>query len=318
MLTRRHIRVKVLQSVYAFLHQLKTNENPDLQKQEKFLNYSMEQMYELYLLMLQLMVEVQTYAEEYLQKSQKKHLATASEKKPNRKFVENRVLKQLAANLSFNEAIDKRKIQNWKEDNEYVHLLFKELRNAELYKSYLNSQESSYQEDKEFIIAVFKEIIAPNEKLYDYFEDHRLTWLDDFPIVNTAIVKLLKHISPKKAAHKMLLPLYKNEDDKDFAIQLFRKTVLHNDALEVEVSDNSPNWDKERIAELDFIMIKMGLVEFMHFPSIPVKVTINEYLEIAKEYSTPKSSIFINGLLDKKAKEYKTENKLNKIGRGLM
>lgn len=321
MLTRRHIRVKVLQSVYAFLNQLKatkTTENPDIQKQEKFLNYSMEQMYELYLLLLQLMVEIQLYADGYIKKSQNKHLATESDKKPNRKFVENKVLKQIASNTAFKNALEKYKLQNWEIDNEYVHLLFKELRSSDLYTSYLNSKDSSYQEDKSFLIRFYKEILAPNEKLYDYLEDKRLTWLDDFPIVNTAIVKMLQHISPKTENHKMLLSLYKNDDDKDFAVQLFRKTILNNETLETEISDNSPNWDKERIAELDFIMIKMGLMEFMHFPSIPVKVTINEYLEIAKEYSTPKSSIFINGLLDKKAKEYKTENKLNKVGRGLL
>lgn len=310
-----------MQSVYAFLNQLKatkTTENPDIQKQEKFLNYSMEQMYELYLLLLQLMVEIQLYADGYIKKSQNKHLATESDKKPNRKFVENKVLKQIASNTAFKNALEKYKLQNWEIDNEYVHLLFKELRSSDLYTSYLNSKDSSYQEDKSFLIRFYKEILAPNEKLYDYLEDKRLTWLDDFPIVNTAIVKMLQHISPKTENHKMLLSLYKNDDDKDFAVQLFRKTILNNETLETEISDNSPNWDKERIAELDFIMIKMGLMEFMHFPSIPVKVTINEYLEIAKEYSTPKSSIFINGLLDKKAKEYKTENKLNKVGRGLL
>lgn len=313
MLTRRHIRVKVLQSVYAFYHQ----ENADLQKQEKFLIYSMEQMHDLYLLLLQMMVEVQQHAETFMIKSQQKHLATESDKKPNRKFVDNRVLKQLASNSIFSETIAQRKLFNWKEDNEYVQVLFKALRESSLYEEYMSTETSSYREDKNFVLDFFKEIVAPNEKLYDYLEDHRLTWLDDFPIVNTAIVKMLQQLNPDDKEKKMLLALYKNEDDKEFAIQLLRKTILNNETLEAEISGQTPNWDRERIAELDMIMIKMGLTEFLHFPSIPTKVTINEYLEIAKEYSTPKSSIFINGLLDKKAKEYAAESKLNKIGRGL-
>ncbi|HZH69824.1 MAG TPA: transcription antitermination factor NusB [Flavobacteriaceae bacterium] len=313
MLTRRHIRVKVLQSIYAYQNEHEAN----LQKQEKFLIYSMEQMHDLFLLMLDIMVQVQNHAESFMLKSQKKFLATETDKKPNRKFVENRVLKQISDNKVLGDLKEQRNLTNWSEDNEYVHLLFKTLRESEMYHNYLSSQENSYQEDKAFVISFFKEIVAPNEKLYDYLEDKKLTWLDDFPIVNTAIVKSLEVLTPSLEDRKFIKKLYKNEDDKEFAIQLFRKTVLNNEKLEEEISGKTPNWDRERIAELDLIMIKMGLIEFMHFPSIPVKVTINEYLEIAKEYSTPKSSIFINGILDKKVKDYTTTNKLNKIGRGL-
>jgi len=313
MLTRRHIRVKVLQAIYAYQNEHEAN----LQKQEKFLIYSMEQMHDLFLLMLDIMVHVQNHAESFMLKSQKKFLATETDKKPIRKFVDNRVLKQIADNKILEELKENRKLNNWEEDNEYVQLLFKALRESELYQNYLTSKENSYTEDKAFVIAFYKEIVAPNEKLYDYLEDKKLTWLDDFPIVNTAVVKTLESMSPTHKDTKLIKKLYKNEDDKEFAIQLFRKNVLHDESLEEEISGKTPNWDRERIAELDLIMIKMGLIEFIHFPSIPVKVTINEYLEIAKEYSTPKSSIFINGILDKKVKDYSAANKLNKIGRGL-
>lgn len=313
MLTRRHIRVKVIQAIYAYQNEQDAN----LQKQEKFLIYSMEQMHDLFLLMLDIMVHVQNHAETFMLKSQKKFLATETDKKPIRKFVDNRVLKQIADNKILEELKKNRKLNNWEEDNEYVQLLFKALRESQLYQNYLASKENSYTEDKAFVIAFYKEIVAPNEKLYEYLEDKKLTWLDDFPIVNTAVVKALESIAPTHNDTKLIKKLYKNEDDKEFAIQLFRKTVLHNESLEEEISGKTPNWDRERIAELDLIMIKMGLIEFVHFPSIPVKVTINEYLEIAKEYSTPKSSIFINGILDKKVKDYSIANKLNKIGRGL-
>jgi len=159
--------------------------------------------------------------------------------------------------------------------------------------------------------------VAPNEKLYDYLEDKRLTWLDDFPIVNTALVKVLSKVSGKNVKTVLLPELYKNDEDRDFAVTLFRKTILNEEKLSKEIDGKTPNWDTERIAELDMIILKMGITEFLNFPSIPVRATINEYLEIAKEYSTPKSSLFINGILDKIVKEFTEARKLNKIGRGL-
>ena len=172
-------------------------------------------------------------------------------------------------------------------------------------------------EDKDLVIKIFKEIIAPNDKLYEYLEDKRLTWLDDFPLVNTLILKMLQKISDKNI-HSILIPeVYKNKEDRDYAIQLFQKVILNDDELSKEIDGKTPNWDKERIADLDMIILKMGISEFVHFESIPVKATINEYLEVSKEYSTPKSSIFINGILDKIVKDLKEAGKLNKIGRGL-
>ncbi|NCT17203.1 MAG: antitermination protein NusB [Flavobacteriaceae bacterium CG_4_8_14_3_um_filter_34_10] len=313
MLTRRHIRVKVLQSLYAYQNQ----NNANLEKQEKFLVYSMEQMHDLYLLLLHLLTAIHTQAEGYMEKSKLKHLATSLEKSPNRNFIDNKILALLAENNPLNIQLKNKKITNWELDNEYPQILFKEIRQSELYADYLKLIHPTFQQDKAFIITLYSEIIAPNEKLYSYLEDHRLTWIDDFPIVNTAIVKMLNQLKPITKEDKLVPKLYKNDEDKDFAIALFNKTVLQDTNLLAEIEGKTPNWDKERIAELDLILIKMGITEFLYFPSIPVKVTINEYLEIAKEYSTPKSSLFINGILDKLVKEYMENNKLNKIGRGL-
>lgn len=314
MLTRRHIRVKVLQSIYAF----QQSSDADIAKQEKFLIYSMEQMHDLYLLLLHLMINVRQHAEQFIEKSQKKHLATQEDLQPNMKFVNNVLLSALANNTKLENLINQRKLNNWKEDNEYVSIIFNALRSTDLYKNYLATTESTFAEDKNFIIDFFKQIIAPNDKLYDYLEDKRLTWLDDYPLVNTSIVKMLKGLTPKTIDKDIVLNLYKNEEDSGFASQLFKKVVLHEESLSKEIVGRTPNWDQDRIASLDLIIIKMGIIEFQHFPSIPIKVTINEYLEIAKEYSTPKSSMFINGILDKLVKDYKTNNKLNKIGRGLI
>ncbi len=313
MLTRRHIRVKVLQSLYAFYQ----NEEQDLSKQEKFLHYSIAQMQDLHALLLQLMVEMRGHADNFLMKSQQKYLATDLEKNPSRAFINNKVLDLLARNEGLIAYLHNKKLNYWKVDDEYVTLLFNELREKDWYHEYLGQKEHSFKEDQDFIAKLYKEIIAPNEKLYEYLEDKRLTWLDDYPLVNTAIMKMLTKVSEKNSSVIFNDGIYKNEEDREFSTDLLRKVILNDDKLSAVIDGKTPNWDQERIAEIDMIVLKMGIAEFMYFPSIPVKVTINEYLEICKEYSTPKSSMFINGILDKLVKDITAEDKLNKIGRGL-
>ncbi|HEY9184404.1 MAG TPA: transcription antitermination factor NusB [Salegentibacter sp.] len=314
MLTRRHIRVKVMQSLYAF----NQSQNDNLATEEKFLLKSMEEMYDLFLLQLSLITEIRQNAETFLEKSQLKHLATIEDKDPNRKFLNNRVFALLNNHEALQETLEDRKINHWKMDDEYAAIIWNELRQSEMYERYMETRESSFKEDKDFIVRVFKDIIVPNEKLYEYLEDKKLTWLDDLPLVNTAILKLLQKLKDQPGNSFNLPKLFKSEDDKEFARELFRKTYLNDEMLADEMLGKTPNWDKDRIAEIDMLLIKMAICEFLKFPSIPVKVTINEYLELAKEYSTPKSSIFINGVLDKLSKEYAENGKLNKIGRGLM
>ena len=177
--------------------------------------------------------------------------------------------------------------------------------------------ERSFQADKQLLIDLYMEVIAPNEELFDFLSDREITWDDDFPIINTLIVKILKGLSEGGVAD-FLPPLFKDKSDKDFAIELLRKAVLNDEAFHKYLVEKTPKWDADRIAELDAIMIKMGIAEFLKFPSIPVKVTLNEYVEIAKEYSTPKSSVFVNGILDTLSKDFQQEGKLKKIGRGLL
>lgn len=314
MLTRRHIRVKVMQSLYSF-HQ---SQNKNFQVEEKFLQKSMQEMYDLFLLQLKLIIEIKSYSERYLEKSQKKHLATSEDKDPNMKFVNNQVIRILENNNQLEDLLEKRKITHWNRDGEYVAILWEEIRKSDAFEEYMSTRTSSFKEDKEFIIKLLRDFIAPNEKLYDYLEDSKLTWLDDLPLVNTAILKYLNKLKESAAQEAKLPKLFKSDEDEEFAIELLRKVHIKDEDLSDEMQGKTPNWDKERIAEIDTILIKMAICEFLHFSSIPVKVTINEYLEIAKEYSTPKSSIFINGVLDKLSKEYQEEKRLNKFGRGLM
>ncbi|RKR12318.1 NusB antitermination factor [Maribacter vaceletii] len=315
MLTRRHIRVKVMQSIYALIQ----SKDDSLEKQKKFLDVSIENMYSLYLLLLSLLIEVHQMADNQLKLSSKKYIASTGDDLPfKEKFVANKLLLQLVNNEQLKEELEIRKLDNWYLNEEYVKLIYKSILESDRYLKYMHTKDISYDKDKELIIDLFKEIIAPNEKIYDYFEDDKLTWVDDIPIVNTYLLKHLKKVKENSRDAFFLPSLIKDEEDMQYAQKLLSKTLLTNSELEKEIEGKTPNWDKDRIAGIDAILMKMAICELLNFPSIPEKVTINEYLEIAKEYSTPKSSIFINGILDKLVKEYKKEGKLNKIGRGLL
>ncbi len=312
MLNRRHIRIKVMQSIYA-MHQ---HQSDQLDKEEKFLFQSIENTQDLYLLLLSALVEIKKKEELYIDLASKKHLATKEERNPSLQFVHNKVLMALANSDALQTALEERKIKNWQQNDDIILYLIESIKASALYQNYMNKK-SGFEEDRNFIADLYAEVIAPSDKLYDYLEDHKLTWLDDLPGINTLILKQIKQL--KSETDPILIPkVYKDEDDKEFVKNLFRKTVLNEVELSKEYIDKTPNWDVERIAEIDTIILKMAICELLKFPSIPTKVTINEYLEIAKEYSTPKSSIFINGILDNLVKEFEKDKRLTKSGRGLL
>lgn len=312
MINRRHIRVKVMQSVYAMLQ----SKNDDIIREEKFLKHSILKMFDLYVLNLQLLVEVQKLAAKRIALSKKKILATQDDLKPNTKFIDNKLINAIAESVSMEGYIELNNLRNWEEDTEYVKIVLDELQKSDLYKNYLSKTENSDKEDKAFVIDFFKEIIAPNEKLADYFEGTMISWVDDIPFVNTWIVKTLS--KQKLTTIFVLGNLYKDQDDEDFVSKLFKKTVLKHAEYEKDIEEKTPNWETDRIAEIDMILIKMAMTEFINFPSIPTRVTINEYIEVSKDYSTEKSSYFINGVLDKISKEFIENKRINKIGRGLL
>jgi N utilization substance protein B len=313
MLNRRHIRVKVMQSIYA-MHQ---HQSDNLDKEEKFLFQSIENTQNLYLLLLSALIEIKKKESEYIDLASKKHLATKEESNPNLKFINNKVLVLLAESEALETALEDHKINNWKMNDDIILLLIDIVKESNLFKKYMNESVSSFEADKNFIIDLYTDVIAPSDRLYEYLEDYKLTWVDDLPGINTLIVKQIKQL--KSEQDSLVIPkVYKDSDDKEFVKNLFRKTVLNETELSKEYIDKTPNWDVERIAEIDTIILKMAICELLKFPSIPTKVTINEYLEIAKEYSTPKSSIFINGILDNLVKEFDRDGKLNKAGRGLL
>jgi len=312
MINRRHIRVKVMQSVYAMIKSY----DDDVLKEEKFIKHSIKRMFDLYVLLLDLLVEVQKLAEEKQEISKKKYLATKEDLSPNRKFVENKLIKKIAESTSLTLYKEAQNLDNWSKDDEYIKIIWDLLQNSDLFSDYLNSLEDYFNSDKDFVVAFFKEIVAPNVKLAEYFEGENITWVDDIPFVNTWVVRSLSKQKPSNAFK--LGSLYKNQDDEDFVSDLFKKVILNHHSFENDIKIHTPNWETDRIADMDMILIKMGVCEFLNFPFIPTKVTINEYIEIAKDYSSEKSGYFVNGVLDKLSREFLKDKKIVKVGRGLL
>lgn len=313
MLTRRHIRAKVMQSVYA----MQQSQSQDLDKELKFLQNSANEMENLYLLLMALLTELHSLAVNQYEVAQKKYLATPADKLLHQKMKDNELLSLIATNEMLQKAIAEAQINFWNIQEEYVRMLYKRIVESDPYQAY-SKQKASFEADKKFLIEIFEEFIAPDEGLYEYIEDYNLTWMDDFPIVNTFIVREFKNLRPNPPEKYFTPSLYNNSEEKDFLVDLLKKTALNDTKLKSFVEDKLTNWDKERVAVLDLIILKMAICEFLHFPSIPVKVTINEYLELAKEYSTAKSSLFINGVLNVVHKELSEKELIKKIGRGLL
>jgi N utilization substance protein B len=310
MLNRRHIRTKVMQSIFEMQH----TKSQDLNIAYKKLNDSASNMYDLYLLQYQMFTVILQKARKLNNTSQDSFLKENKVENIHR-LVNNVCLNHIASSQELALLIEERNLTNWELDDEYASLFLKQILASDFYNDYLKV-DSSFEKDKELVLVIFKKIIAPNEKLYSYYEDTCISWVDDLPLVNTMILKELK--KTKVSQQMKLTKLYKDEDDKVFGKQLLNKVVLNNDELSEYINVKTPKWDADRIASMDAILMKMAICEFLKFPSIPVKVSINEYLEIAKEYSTNKSSTFINGILDSLVKDFKNEEKLQKIGRGLM
>ncbi|MFD0963816.1 transcription antitermination factor NusB [Pseudofulvibacter geojedonensis] len=310
MLNRRHIRKKVMQSLF----ELQLTNSQNLDPAYKKLNDSLQNVHNLYALQLQLFTVILQKAQK-LNKASQETLLSANKSDKAVRLVNNMFFNHINSSQELAMFIENNKLANWELDDEYASLFLNEILSSEFYQKY-TQESSSFEKDRELILFVFKKIIAPNDKLYSYYEDSCISWVDDLPIVNTVILKQLKKMNIAEPLE--MVKLYKDAEDKMFARTLLNKVYLNDDELAKYVDEKTPKWDADRIATIDAILMKMAICEFLKFPSIPVKVTINEYLEIAKEYSTKKSSVFINGILDSLSKDFKEANKLQKMGRGLM
>ena len=307
MINRVLIRLKIVQIVYAYYQ----NGGKNLDTAEKELFFSLSKAYDLYNYLLLLMVEVTKQANKRLNAAKNKLVPTKEELFPNTKFVENRFIAQLEVNKQLLEFSNNQK-KTWENEADFVKTLCDKILESDIYKEYMASETSSYEEDRELWRKLYKNIIFNNIELDQVLEDQSLYWNDDKEIVDTFVLKTIKRFDEKNGAKQELLPEFKDEEDQDFARRLFRRTILNADYYRHLISENTKNWDLDRVAFMDVVIMHIALAEILSFPNIPVSVSLNEYVEIAKLYSTPKSGGFINGTLDGIVNSLKKENKLTK------
>jgi len=314
MLNRRHLRVKVLQSLYAY-HQ---SHSGDIKQHEKNLLQSIDKVYEMYIWMLSLISEVTDYASNDAHERANKHLPTADDLNADVKILSNRFILSLHKNKEYLAGLKKYKVA-WDFEPELVKSLFIILKNSAEYTEYLQKTDDTIQTDKDIIKFIFKKVILKSSLAEQVFEDKFIYWPVDKDVLQALIAKTFKNFAYDDAAQNKLAEVTGNwEEDREFIVNLFEETIRHNDAYQELIGNKTQNWEPDRIAMMDTLLMKMALAEFINFNSIPVKVTINEYLEISKEFSTPKSNSFINGILDKILFELKAQNKVKKTGRGLI
>lgn len=317
MLSRRLIRVKVMQALYAFFQ----SEDNDLPAAEKRLIVNIDKIYELYIWQLAFMVDLFAYFRHRTDEAKQKFLPSDEELHPSTRFIDNRLILQLEQNRDFIKQCERFKI-NWADEREMFRLLFNDIRSSEEYLSYMQAEKSNYEEDRSILIKIIRNHLFPSQLLQSYFEERNIHWVDDFDTAMLMVMKTLKSFTSRQDAQKPLPDLYEDEEsekeDKLFARELLKKTILYSKEYAGIIAARAKNWELERIALIDIIMMKMALAELFQFPSIPVKVTLNEYIEISKQYSTPKSKMFLNGMLDKMVIEFRQENKIIKTGRGLI
>tara|TARA_B110000444_G_scaffold134474_1_gene126290 strand:+ start:1566 stop:2474 length:909 start_codon:yes stop_codon:yes gene_type:complete len=233
------------------------------------------------------------------------------------KFSKNTFLKKLSFDKVLENQIVEFKIDIFEKHPEYLISLWKKIEESKLFSDYINNKDNSFEKDKFFTVNLFKKIIALDDKLYEFFEDTEISWINDLPLVNSLVLNTFKKIQKRSRKSPLLIKLYKNDEDAEFGVKLIKDIIFNNDMLMVEIDKATSNWDNERIAQIDLILLKMCLTEFLFFNSIPVKVSINEYLELAKEYSSPKSNIFINGIMDTISKQLIKNGRIKKNKRGL-
>ena len=292
MINRELIRIKIVQLTYAYYQ----NGNRNIDTAEKELIFSLSKAYDLYNYLLGLMVAL-------LNESRKRVEVAASKAKreglkmPSERFVQNKFLLQLEVNSQLTEFMENQK-QTWEDDTEFVRRLLDQIEQSDMYKEYMESDDNSYESDRELWRKIYKNLIMNNEDLDALLEEKSLYWNDDKDIVDTFVLKTIKRFEAENDNKQPLLPEYRDEEDREFAQKLFRATILNAETYQRYMSEASRNWDFSRLAYMDVVIMQIAIAEMLTFPNIPVNVTINEYVDLARLYSTPKSSGYINGMLD--------------------
>lgn len=310
MLSRHFLRVKVLQSLYAYI----VTENSSLDIAEKELDKSISETYDLEVYLFSSLLEMRDIAENQIEDAKGKFFPTEEEKNPNMRFVNNELLHQLSENTELTKAIEKLKI-NWSDQRDLLKRILNKFKASNSYKDYMSKEEITYDDDKKAVIQLLKNYLLKNENFLDYLAELKLYWESDFQYVGLSFLKFLKEFKQSDSASKSITKSFgfDEKEIRDFALDLFRKCIGHYDEFDSMFDKHIENWDKERIAFMDTLIIKMGLVELVYCPEIPVRVTLNEYIEMAKEFSTERSNLFVNGLLDRFLIDLRASGKIRKL-----
>jgi N utilization substance protein B len=303
----------VLQVLYAYY----SSTGKSLSNTEKELFFCIHKTYDLYHYLFALIIEIADYAESRIEIRRNKHQPTDEDLHPNTKFISNQLIRHLRENRQLNAYLNQTKL-SWVNNPELIKDLYLFLVESDFYKEYMEDKTRSFLDDRKFADKVFNKIILATEDLYEALEEQSIYWNDDVEFVVTMISKTIKKFNEHSETDQRLLPLFKDEDDKQFAKDLLRKSIINHDELRELIKTHSKNWDLDRIAFMDILIMQLAITEFLHFPSIPTKVTLNEYIELSKYYSTEKSRNFINGILDKTLKDLKESGNISKTGRGLI
>ena len=307
MINRTLIRLKIVQLIYAFYQ----NGGKNIDMAEKELLFSLSKAYDLYNYMLLLIVSVSRYAFEDVEHQEQMNRVGHIDKVVSHRFADNQFAAQLENNKQLQEFIDTKK-KSWNNDIDYIKKLYADILQSEYYKEYMALEKVTYTDDREVWRKIYKNIIMKDERIDDILEEQSLYWNDDREVVDTFVLKTIKRFDPANGANQELVPEYKDIEDQEFAIRLFRRTIMNDEYYRTLISKSVKNWEFNRLAYMDVIIMQIAVAEILSFPQIPVSVTINEYVEIAKWYSTPKSGGYVNGIIDSVAKKLKKENKLSK------
>ena len=307
MINRELIRLKLVQVLYS--HIQKGNRNPDASEKELLL--SLDKAYDLYNYMLQLMVELGRMSLRMLEMYQNRSNKLNDGIQWSRKFVDNRFILQLESNQQLRAYCEEQAL-SWADHEDFVRSLYYKIEESDFYKEYLAAETSSYEEDREVWRLIYRRLIVDNEELSELLEDINVYWNDDKTIVDTFVLKTINRFSADSTPTSPIMPEYKSDTEREFATKLLRRTILGQEHFNSLIASNTRRWDPKRIALMDRIILMLGLAEITSFPNIPVSVSINEYVEIAKMYSTPKSGKYVNATLDAIAKQLQEEGKLVK------
>ncbi len=309
MINRTLIRVKALQLLYAYYK----SEAKTLSTLEKELAFSVEKTYDLYFYLLSLAVEITRYAEQRIDARRHKLRPTSEDLNPNTRFIDNRFVAQLSNNETLNSQLAQKKL-SWADRGDILKELFLEIEASDFYVEYMSADPTSidYSADRELWRKIYKRVILANENLDDTLEEENIYWADDVEVIISFVIKTVKRFDPAAGTQQELLPMYKDLDDAEYGRKLLRYAIEDSEESLHLIDKYSRNWELERIAFMDTLIMQLALAELKHFPTIPVNVTLNEYIEISKSYSTDKSAVFINGVLDKIVQDLKQENKLIK------